>query len=72
LRRARRARHARCDDVDVLASLNHQNIAHLYGLEKADATTALEYLSQAKGEQWRIISIVADGVSDLALKRAEY
>ena len=32
----------------------------------------LEYLLQRDGEGWRIINIVADGVSDLALKRAEY
>jgi phospholipid transport system substrate-binding protein len=33
---------------------------------------SLEYLLQQDGEDWRIINIVADGVSDLALKRAEY
>jgi len=33
---------------------------------------SLEYLLQKDGESWRIINIVADGVSDLALKRAEY
>jgi phospholipid transport system substrate-binding protein len=32
----------------------------------------LEYLLQQDGADWRIINIVADGVSDLALKRAEY
>ena len=32
----------------------------------------LEYLLQQDGEDWQIINIVADGVSDLALKRAEY
>ncbi len=32
----------------------------------------LEYLLQQKDGAWRIINIVADGVSDLALKRAEY
>ena len=32
----------------------------------------LQYLLQRDGEDWRIINIVADGVSDLALKRAEY
>jgi phospholipid transport system substrate-binding protein len=32
----------------------------------------LEYLLQQDGEDWKIINIVADGVSDLALKRAEY
>jgi phospholipid transport system substrate-binding protein len=33
---------------------------------------SLEYLLQRDGDDWRIINIVADGVSDLALKRAEY
>ena len=33
----------------------------------------MEYLLQQEGAAgWRIINIVADGVSDLALKRAEY
>jgi phospholipid transport system substrate-binding protein len=38
--------------------------------EQADVS--LEYLLQQDGEDWKIINIVADGVSDLALKRAEY
>jgi phospholipid transport system substrate-binding protein len=33
---------------------------------------SLEYLLEQDGQGWRIINIVADGVSDLALKRAEY
>ena len=33
---------------------------------------SFEYLLQQDGEDWKIINIVADGVSDLALKRAEY
>ena len=33
---------------------------------------SFEYLLQRDGESWKIINIVADGVSDLALKRAEY
>ena len=33
---------------------------------------SLEYLVQREGADWKIINIVADGVSDLALKRAEY
>ncbi len=33
---------------------------------------SLEYLLQQDGEMWRIVNVVADGVSDLALKRAEY
>jgi phospholipid transport system substrate-binding protein len=33
---------------------------------------SLEYVLEQRGDAWRIINIVADGVSDLALKRAEY
>jgi phospholipid transport system substrate-binding protein len=33
---------------------------------------SLEYVLQQREQSWRIINVVADGVSDLALKRAEY
>lgn len=33
---------------------------------------SLDYTLQQKDGAWRIINIIADGVSDLALKRAEY
>jgi phospholipid transport system substrate-binding protein len=33
---------------------------------------SLEYLLQRDDSGWRIVNVVADGVSDLALKRAEY
>lgn len=33
---------------------------------------SLDYLLQRDEQSWRIINIIADGVSDLALKRAEY
>ena len=36
------------------------------------APIALNYLLHNRDGQWRIINIIADGVSDLALKRAEY
>ena len=32
----------------------------------------LDYLLHRTGSQWRIINIIAEGVSDLALKRADY
>jgi phospholipid transport system substrate-binding protein len=42
-------------------------------VRRADqADVSLEYLLQQDEQGWRIINIVADGVSDLALKRAEY
>jgi phospholipid transport system substrate-binding protein len=31
-----------------------------------------DYILQKQGDQWRIVNVVADGVSDLSLKRAEY
>lgn len=40
---------------------------------RADGSTVpLDFVLQKAGEQWRIVNILADGVSDLALKRAEY
>jgi phospholipid transport system substrate-binding protein len=36
------------------------------------ADVSFEYLLQQDGAAWKIVNIVADGVSDLALKRAEY
>jgi phospholipid transport system substrate-binding protein len=33
---------------------------------------SLDYMLEQKNGSWRIINIIADGVSDLALKRAEY
>jgi len=32
----------------------------------------LDYLMRRSDEQWRIVNIIANGVSDLALKRADY
>lgn len=36
------------------------------------ADVPMQYLLQKESSGWRIINIIADGVSDLALKRAEY
>jgi phospholipid transport system substrate-binding protein len=42
-------------------------------LTKSDGgQVQLDYLLHRIGSQWRIINVVADGVSDLALKRADY
>lgn len=35
-------------------------------------TVSLNYVLQKAGDHWRIVNVVADGVSDLALKRTEY
>jgi phospholipid transport system substrate-binding protein len=39
---------------------------------EGQADVPLVYLLQEDAQGWRIVNIVADGVSDLALKRAEY
>jgi phospholipid transport system substrate-binding protein len=36
------------------------------------ADVPLDYTLEDRGQGWRIVNIFADGVSDLALKRAEY
>ena len=35
-------------------------------------TVSLDYIVQKDKEQWKIISVIADGINDLSLKRAEY
>ena len=37
-----------------------------------DKPVSLDYLLHKKDDRWYIISVIADGVNDLALKRAEY
>jgi phospholipid transport system substrate-binding protein len=37
-----------------------------------ESPVKLDYLMHKKNEQWFIISVIADGVNDLSLKRVEY
>jgi phospholipid transport system substrate-binding protein len=37
-----------------------------------DKDVKFDYMLKKKGDSWRIINIIANGVSDLALKRSEY
>lgn len=42
-------------------------------IARADGSSVgLDYVLQDSAQGWRIVNVVADGVSDLALKRAEY
>jgi phospholipid transport system substrate-binding protein len=47
-------------------------IVHTYLLIPDDKAVKFDYMLKKKGESWRIINIIANGVSDLALKRSEY
>ena len=43
-----------------------------YLIKSDGGQVQLDYLLHRTGNQWRIVNIIAEGVSDLALKRADY
>ncbi|MGR9043886.1 MAG: ABC transporter substrate-binding protein [Gammaproteobacteria bacterium] len=47
-------------------------IVHTYMLIPGDKDVKFDYMLKKKGTTWKIINIIANGVSDLALKRSEY
>ncbi len=47
-------------------------IIHTYFVIPDDKDVKFDYLMAKKGDSWKIINIIANGVSDLALKRSEY
>jgi|GEM_PF-107374 len=47
-------------------------IVHTYLVLPEDKDVKFDYMLKNKGDGWRIINIIANGVSDLALKRSEY
>lgn len=63
------------EKLEILESseLGADRVMVLTRLTKADGDPVhLEYVLQKHDDQWGVVNIVADGVSDLALKRAEY
>lgn len=47
-------------------------VIHAYLLIPGEKDVKFDYMLKKKGDSWRIINIIANGVSDLALKRSEY
>lgn len=47
-------------------------IIHTLFVLPDDKDVKFDYMLKKKGNDWRIINIIANGVSDLALKRSEY
>lgn len=41
-------------------------------LETSDEAVSLDYIVQEDNSRWKIVNVIANGVSDLSLKRAEY
>ena len=47
-------------------------IVHTYMIIPDDKDVKFDYMLKKKGNSWKIINIIANGVSDLALRRSEY
>jgi hopanoid biosynthesis associated membrane protein HpnM len=47
-------------------------IVHSYLVIPGDKDVKFDYMLKKKGDSWKIINIIANGVSDLALRRSEY
>ncbi|PPD49251.1 MAG: hopanoid biosynthesis protein HpnM [Methylobacter sp.] len=47
-------------------------VIHSHLVIPDDKPVKFDYMLKEKGNSWRIINIIANGVSDLALKRSEY
>jgi phospholipid transport system substrate-binding protein len=47
-------------------------VIHTYLLIPGDKDVKFDYMLKKQGDSWRIINIIAKGVSDLAVKRSEY
>ena len=47
-------------------------VVHSHLVIPDDKPVKFDYMLKEKGKSWRIINIIANGVSDLALKRSEY
>jgi len=49
-----------------------QIYVHTFLVLPDDKDVSMDYLLKKRGEDWRIINIITNGVSDLALKRSEH
>ncbi|WP_233144552.1 ABC transporter substrate-binding protein [Methyloprofundus sedimenti] len=49
-----------------------QTYVHTFLMLPDDKDVSMDYLLKKTGDEWRIINIITNGVSDLALKRSEY
>lgn len=47
-------------------------VVHTYLKIPGDKDVKFDYMMKKKDDSWQIINIIADGVSDLALKRSDY
>ncbi|NOQ62981.1 MAG: hopanoid biosynthesis protein HpnM [Methyloprofundus sp.] len=59
--------------IDSVKQLSPGQIyVHSFFVLPDDKDVSMDYLLKKSGDDWRIINIITNGVSDLALKRSEY
>ncbi|MBE0469499.1 MAG: ABC transporter substrate-binding protein [Methyloprofundus sp.] len=59
--------------VELVKQLSPGQIyVHTFLVLPDDKNVSMDYLLKKTGDDWRIINIITNGVSDLALKRSEY
>ncbi len=51
---------------------HHRIVIHTLLVRPDDDAVQLDYILRRSHRGWRVINVIADGVSDLALKRADY
>lgn len=51
---------------------NGDALVHASLKPRDDAAVSLDYLLKPRGEHWRVVNVLADGVSDLALRASQY
>lgn len=54
------------------AQSNGDALVHTSLKPRDDAAISLDYLLKPHGEHWRVVNVLADGVSDLALRASQY
>lgn len=54
------------------AMANGDAVVHSQLLPKEGSAVTLDYVLKKQGERWQIVNVLAEGVSDLALRAAQY
>ena len=58
--------------VELKAMNRGRTLVRTELVRPSDEPVHLDYVLHQDNEQWRIVNVVAEGVSDLSLKRADY
>lgn len=59
-------------DLSIEAMKKNRFLVKTEFVQTDDEPVSFYYIVQRDNDQWKIISVIADGINDLSLKRAEY